>query len=245
MIYIDEAGRGPIAWPVTVWAVVEKVEQKPWLEWFQSVAILWQKKKRGQDRAMIDSALYDIFPAYNKQFYTTCCDSKLLSELQRESMYEQLTMWANIYQENMVWWTEQWWKLFYTAFITPQDIDTHGMTWALRHAIMQIVEQVTTDWSDVVLVIDGPFDFGLRKEKWVTVVPVIDGDAHIPMISAASIFAKVERDSYMIDLAKKYPQYWFESHKWYGTKSHYQAIQTYWIIDWVHRETYVKNVTIL
>jgi len=44
-------------------------------------------------------------------------------------------------------------------------------------------------------------------------VTIIDGDAHIPMISAASIFAKVERDRYMIRMSTTYPQYGFEKHK--------------------------------
>lgn len=228
-IYVDEAGRGPIAWPVAVWAVVEYRKDKPSLEWLQSVAILWQKKKRGQDRVVIDQNLYELFPVADKTIYAWCYDSKLLSEQQREDMYDTLQKWTNTFNNK-----------FYTAFVSAQDIDIYGMTWALRHAIIQIVEQVTNDWSQVVLVVDGPFDFWLRQEKWVTVIPVIDGDAHIPMISAASIFAKVERDRSMIALAKKHPQYWFENHKWYGTKAHYQAIQEYWMIEWVHRKTYVK-----
>jgi ribonuclease HII len=49
----------------------------------------------------------------------------------------------------------------------------------------------------------------------IEVVPVIDGDALIPMVGAASILAKVERDDYMKRIAKKYPKYGFEKHKGY------------------------------
>ena len=232
-IYIDEAGRGPIAWPVTVGAMVEKIEQPLWLERFQRVAVLWQKKKRGQERVQIDSSLYNLFPANDKSIYDACCDSKLLTEVQREFLYEQLQKinTADVSPTS---------KCFYTASISADDIDTHGMTWVLRTAIVQIVEQVTTDRSQVVLIVDWPFDFWLRKEKAATVVPVIDGDAHIPMISAASILAKVTRDRYMTELAKTHPQYWFEKHKWYGTKEHYDAIQEYGIVEWTHRKTYIK-----
>jgi ribonuclease HII len=45
------------------------------------------------------------------------------------------------------------------------------------------------------------------------VIPVIDGDDKIPMISAASILAKVERDAYMVHADKRYPQYAFAQHK--------------------------------
>lgn len=233
-IYIDEAGRGPIAWPVTVGAVVEKIDQKLWLERFQRVAVLWQKKKRGQERIQIDDSLYKLFPANDKSLYDACCDSKLLTEIQRESLYEQLQKLHTDVMSSSVS------KSFYTASISADDIDTYGMTWALRTAIVQIVEQVTTDRSQVVLVVDWPFDFWLRKEKAATVIPVIDGDDHIPMISAASILAKVTRDRYMIELAKTYPQYWFENHKWYGTKWHYEAIKEYWTVEWTYRKTYIK-----
>lgn len=46
-------------------------------------------------------------------------------------------------------------------------------------------------------------------------MPVIDGDALIPMVGAASILAKVERDAYMKRIAKKHPKYGFEKHKGY------------------------------
>lgn len=47
----------------------------------------------------------------------------------------------------------------------------------------------------------------------IEVIPVVDGDAIVPMIGAASILAKVERDAYMKRIAKKYPHYSFEKHK--------------------------------
>jgi ribonuclease HII len=49
---------------------------------------------------------------------------------------------------------------------------------------------------------------------------IIDGDNLIPVISAASILAKVARDNKMIVLDKKYPGYGFAQHKGYATKMH-------------------------
>lgn len=55
--------------------------------------------------------------------------------------------------------------------------------------------------------IDGKTDFGIRKLWGVSVETIVDGDAIVPMISAASIVAKVERDREMVKHAVKFPQY--------------------------------------
>ncbi len=49
---------------------------------------------------------------------------------------------------------------------------------------------------------------------------VVDGDARVKAISAASILAKTERDAEMIRLAGRYPQYGFDRHKGYPTPEH-------------------------
>lgn len=54
---------------------------------------------------------------------------------------------------------------------------------------------------------------------------MIKGDEKIRAIAAASIIAKVSRDRMLVQLAKKYPQYGFEMHKGYGTKTHLAAIK--------------------
>lgn len=54
---------------------------------------------------------------------------------------------------------------------------------------------------------------------------VIKGDSLVASISAASILAKVTRDRYMIDLAKKHPGYGFEGHKGYPTAKHIASVR--------------------
>ncbi|OIQ93752.1 ribonuclease HII [mine drainage metagenome] len=54
---------------------------------------------------------------------------------------------------------------------------------------------------------------------------IVGGDATQPAISAASIVAKVFRDSLMQNLAGQYPVYGFERHFGYGTMQHRQALQ--------------------
>jgi ribonuclease HII len=56
---------------------------------------------------------------------------------------------------------------------------------------------------------------------------IVKADAQIPEVMAASILAKTSRDSYMIEMAQKYPQYGYDKHKGYPTKAHREAIQKY------------------
>ena len=53
---------------------------------------------------------------------------------------------------------------------------------------------------------------------------VIDGDVIVPLISAASIIAKVERDRMMNELCAQYPGYAFSKHKGYATPEHQRAL---------------------
>jgi ribonuclease HII len=47
----------------------------------------------------------------------------------------------------------------------------------------------------------------------VEIITIVDGDALIPEISAASIVAKVTRDKLMSKLHLSYPDYAFDKHK--------------------------------
>lgn len=67
--------------------------------------------------------------------------------------------------------------------------------------------------------------------------PIIDGDAKSHSIAAASILAKVTRDSLMIELARSYPGFGFERHKGYGTERHRLALADLGLLP-VHRKSY-------
>ena len=69
----------------------------------------------------------------------------------------------------------------------------------------------------------------------------MDGDALVPVISAASIIAKTFRDMLMDKLDHRYPGYGFAKHKGYGTKAHYEAIQAHGILP-IHRRSFLKNL---
>ena len=67
-------------------------------------------------------------------------------------------------------------------------------------------------------------DGGLYVDKKISQQTIIKGDEKIPVISAASIIAKVTRARMMRRLHKKYPEYGFDRHKGYGTKQHVRCI---------------------
>ncbi len=56
---------------------------------------------------------------------------------------------------------------------------------------------------------------------------VIRGDEKIPVISAASIIAKVARDRYITILSKNYKSYGWLTNFGYGTKKHLNAIRKF------------------
>jgi ribonuclease HII len=72
---------------------------------------------------------------------------------------------------------------------------------------------------------------------------IVGGDGTEPSISAASIIAKVERDSLMRGFAQSYPGYGFEKNSGYPTQQHRQALLDLGVTP-IHRRSFapVKKV---
>ena len=93
--------------------------------------------------------------------------------------------------------------------------------------------------------LEGKADFALidgnrAKDFGLPAKTVVKGDSLSANIAAASVLAKVTRDSLMEELAKEYPQYGFEVHKGYGTKAHYAALTEHGPSP-IHRMTFLKK----
>lgn len=104
------------------------------------------------------------------------------------------------------------------AHVPAHVVDCIGMTAALRFAMEralsalgQPVEHAITD--------------GLRVGLSVPETPVVKGDSSVAAVAAASVLAKVERDTLMASLAQHYPHWNLEINKGYGTPDHLQAIE--------------------
>ena len=90
-------------------------------------------------------------------------------------------------------------------------INIHNASFlAMRKAITKL--KVTPDY----ILIDGFYLHNLKIHN----NDKIKGDSKFLAISAASICAKVYRDDLMINLSKKYSDYFFELNKGYGTKTY-------------------------
>ena len=101
------------------------------------------------------------------------------------------------------------------------EIDALGMTEAIRLAARRAVDALSVR-PDVCL-IDGNWDFlagyGTTNER------VIGGDAHSASIAAASIVAKVHRDTGMTEQCPTYPLYRFSSNKGYPSPEHKASLR--------------------
>jgi ribonuclease HII len=104
------------------------------------------------------------------------------------------------------------------------EIDEFGLRVAHARAIERAVEGLKAQKVPVPAVaIDGDaFDIDLGD---LPVRFIRHGDDLIPAISAASIIAKVDRDAYMAELAKEFPQYGWEHNAAYGTEDHKAAMR--------------------
>ncbi|HBL83617.1 MAG: ribonuclease HII [Clostridiales bacterium GWF2_38_85] len=87
----------------------------------------------------------------------------------------------------------------------------------------------------------GLIDGNVTKEFTLPVRSVISGDALCPSISAASILAKVARDSYCLEMDSQYPEYGFAVHKGYGTEQHRSAILKYGVCP-LHRKLFLRKI---
>ncbi|MDX5406424.1 MAG: ribonuclease HII [Chromatiaceae bacterium] len=143
-------------------------------------------------------------------------DSKKLSEKRRVELAE------HIKQQALCW---------ALGRAEPHEIDQlnilHATMLAMRRAVAAL--SIRPEW----VLVDGnrTTDFGIPASA------VVKGDLLVPEISAASILAKVARDSEMQALHQAHPQFGFDSHKGYPTAAHLAAIAEHGVLP-QHRRSF-------
>ncbi len=156
-------------------------------------------------------------------------DSKTMTESARERIYD---IAGDLATEGIVRFTVQ--------SVPAAIIDVIGIEAALGKAIADGLQKLAPDPSKVEVVLDGRLKAPERYRQQC----LIHGDSLVPAISLASIVAKVERDRYMAGAAhRRYPEYGFNSHKGYGTKIHYDALQEHGLTP-IHRRSFLKNLVL-
>ena len=105
------------------------------------------------------------------------------------------------------------------CMVSEETIDKINILEATKLCMKNAIEKLDVK-PDIVLV-----DAISKLDTDVKVRGIVKGDALSYSIGAASILAKVERDKFMCELAKEYPEYGFEKNKGYGTKEHIEALK--------------------
>ena len=147
-------------------------------------------------------------------------DSKKLSEAKRDELFDIIKEQALDYG---------------IGIVNNNEIDEINILNATYMAMKKAINclEKTPDY----LLIDAATIPGVE----VAQKPIIKGDSKSISIAAASILAKVTRDSIMYQYDEMYPEYGFKGHKGYGTKEHYEAIEKHGITP-IHRKSFLKNV---
>lgn len=143
-------------------------------------------------------------------------DSKKLSAKRREALFDEIRARA---------------LCFAIAEASVQEIDEINILQATLLAMKRAVEALRL--PPKLVLVDGnrlPI-LSIRSEA------IVQGDALVPAISAASILAKVHRDRLCEAMHQQYPLYGFDQHKGYGTAQHMAALQAHGPAD-CHRMTF-------
>lgn len=117
------------------------------------------------------------------------------------------------------------------------EIDEKGIAVCIKACVNNSLDKLQIDVKETKVFLDG----GLFAEEKYNQETLIKGDENIPVISLASIIAKVMRDEEMNKYAKEYKEYGFEKNKGYGTFSHMSAIKTKGVCP-IHRVSFLKNI---
>lgn len=187
IIGVDEVGRGPIAGPVTIGAVMIPVD-------------------------------------FDRRFFTGIRDSKKLTKRAREA-------WVASAREAR----RAGALTFAVASVRAEYIDARGIAHATSRATRLALARLGAHPERTVVLLDNllhaPKRFAYQKS-------IVRGDEREPVISLASIVAKVHRDRYMTRMGLRYPQYAFETHKGYGTRAHYHCLKQQGVCR-LHRKSFL------
>lgn len=132
-------------------------------------------------------------------------------------------------------------KIFFSAsHVSNEVIDKRGISYATKLAIKRVLVNIKRSASNNDTIrLDGslkaPEEF--KNQKTIT-----GGDGKNIFIACASIVAKVRRDRLMCRLAKKFPNYEFQTHKGYGTALHYKCLKKFGLSE-IHRRLFLTRLT--
>lgn len=141
-------------------------------------------------------------------------DSKLLSPAKREALIPSLRSWSSELAVGMS---------------SAAEVDREGIIDSLAAAAIRAIDEIEAggvDLSSCVLILDGSHDWlGPKLGGRLGVLPRVKADRDCASVAAASVIAKVTRDSLMVEAAVRHPDYGWEKNKGYGSAAHFEAIR--------------------
>lgn len=141
-------------------------------------------------------------------------DSKLVTEKRRPDVAARAAAWV---QASAVGWA------------SAAEVDEVGIMRALGLAASRAVLGVVAQGASVenaLILLDGNHDYVSAVHPGpLRVRPVIKADRDCASVSAASVIAKVARDSLMVDLHGGHPEYQWDRNKGYASAEHREAIR--------------------
>ena len=144
------------------------------------------------------------------------CDSKTVTALERDRLYERIT------REAICW---------SVVGVDPTEIDRINIHQASLRAMQRAI-MALAPLPDMVLV-----DAFRVPDLPMAQRGVVHGDTRCTAIAAASIVAKVTRDRAMLELHGRDPRYGFDRHKGYATRDHLDAMSRFGYSD-AHRRSF-------
>lgn len=152
-------------------------------------------------------------------------DSKMLTKKQKEQIYQELLYVCT----------------FGEGWVDVQEIDTLGLGAALKVGCMRAVAGLG-DVENEDICIDGKVNY--LSDVYEKSFARVGADMTEPIVSAASVYAKVVRDKKMTALHYELPQYGFRNHVGYGTQEHVAALKAYGVSEH-HRKSFKPIMELL
>lgn len=155
-------------------------------------------------------------------------DSKLVPERSRESLADNL---------------RKTFPSFAIGSSSAKHIVEHGIQKSMADAVIEGLVMLSSggvNMSTAVMLLDGAHDFVTpHLPHPLAVVTRAKADQSCVSVAAASVIAKVHRDTEMKAHHLTYPQYGFGTNKGYGSLAHREAIDRYGMTN-LHRDTWIR-----
>jgi ribonuclease HII len=227
VIGIDEAGRGPLAGPVSVGVVLIPVD----FDWDLIPGVNDSKQLSEKKREVIYAKALELAAVGKlvcsvEMMPAAFIDKQGIVPCIKEAIEKGL---LSVITNTPINWSSN---------LAPRL--NLGKNSSDRHMGKSSRRDLELGWDQVMVKLDG----SLRAPEYcVHQETIIKGDAKEKVIGLASILAKVTRDHYMLKLSDKpvYKKYHFARHKGYGTAAHRAAIAAHGLSP-EHRRTFCRNI---